>query len=996
MPFKARPPSAAYPFAEQDEDEFTMAVPTATPPTPAGPPPRKASSFLKRPSMTGSGGGSLFKRPPSMPGSSFFKARPPSMAHPDDMPPLEDATVVKDKKGNIVKRMGNQVHKQIRKKHACERAFMCALAVSLLWLTSLVVAKEVTHLFIPTPTQATVSDSTERMFEITQDQRAAYKACATEVSEECTISFARDKTNEEDRIRTIQTAIEDRLEEIKDEVILCSEAFIDANEKLNDASSVTSNVDETGTCGETDISEFLSSEALAAGAVADLEAYKGSTDETVNGLSDQLAARALYDLQFMDNKTNNLFSSVVGDLTGNLTDPQAVIDAIDQSFSEFMACVSTDGTYTKQNGASVSCSETTIFGKARTRFDSMKGEYEEMLDRARVYRNSIEAKMANYQSLYDFCVSVQGVLSAAGFSAGLVYVSGISLDFADSLGNLVSAQYDSLSNLVDPNPEEVYDDMLAQANGFMSQVYTEADLIAASNALYEGNTTALLQVFFDDYNPPYVNETLLDEQRRSSATIVGDVADELDSVSSEENGTSSIEEFIDEAQVNVSEASASLLNKADPREWSDVYSYSDDVFNQVYNGITDVNDLALAFDYAYRILRSIMLIRKYWNISAINTPPADVRTKRGIAAGVFQAKANPMQKIGNILTNPVFNIAIIILFLGLFGAAFYGTYSPIYNEYTNNCVDKCFVEIKNSITGNDGELLYNTTANGTMLYRNSYALAEQYAFSDGDYVANTEIDSIGVNMELSCRDSTIDSISLRLNQDDRLEYYNTRAADLSGKIEYLRSCVDFDAIETANGWTDEFSNLVRDSALESCVRTFPPFEEYLQTLNLQVLSLDRIYDCDQIAPCDFQCSGPSEPILRGVTFDTSCTMEWYLHAELLTFFCALLGYITTNLARMIFLNGIVKISWRHLSSHKFAIIASCREDGTMIYPEDVTVKGESFRKVIVKQLRIAIRAFERRGCAITLFGISLIVPWFAILITLRRSLAFDSDRICDL
>lgn len=936
--------------------------------------------------------------PPSGPGLEsstprLFSPRPPSAAHPDDFLATIQEAEVSESRPNIFRRMGGKVGKQIRKKHACERAFMCALAVSLLWLTSLVVAKEVTHLFIPVPTMQSVDDSVTLMTDNTKAQRTAYQDCATRVAEVCEADFNADTTAESSRLAAVQSAIEEHIASIKSEVVYCSQAYLNATNIFNAYSNSNSYVSSTGAiCSQYSFSEFLSSETNTANAVQDLESYKGASDAQVEDLNNQIGARAAYDLEFMNNKTNGLFAEVGASLMENLTSSDEFYAAVETEYASFMACVSPTSSYVKSDGTTAVCGSSTIFYKANQQMDQMQNTYESLLDEARAYRTEIEAKMTRYEELRKRVENIYHTLVESGFPGSWVYLSGLSLGFSEHLSSLLGSQFDSLTNLVE-GPAEIYADMQTKSALFLASVTGEGGSVDSSNSQFEGNVTALMMEIFDDYNPPYVNETLLEEQQRASSSVVGEVTHELSSVTSEENGTSSVEEFVDSSAVNISQASAQLLDKADPRTWADYYSYPEDVFAQFVAGMVSVNDLALAFDYAYRVIHSLMLIRKYWNISAINTPPADVRTKKGIAAGTFVAQQNPAQKVASILTNPIFNIFLVLLFLGLFGAAFYGTYSPIYNEYTNNCVDKCYQEIQNTIVDVNGEKRYNTTANGTMLYRNAFALAQQYAFSDGDHIANTQVDSLGVTMELSCRDETVDSISIRLNQDDRYDYYTTRAIDLTPKYEYIRECIDTAGIESATSYT--FADVIKQD-LDLCVKTYETLEEYLTTLNLQVTSLQRIYNCDSIGACNFDCSGPNEAVLRGVTFETSCTSEWYAHAQLLTFFCALFGFITINLARVIFLNGIVKVMWRHLSSHKFAMIASCREDGAIIYPEEVTEEGESFRKVIIKQLRVAIREFERRGCLITLFGVSLIFPWFAILFTLSEHLAFDSDKICEL
>lgn len=927
-----------------------------------------------------------------------YEARPPSTAYPEfglngiDVNAEED--VDPERKLGAVKRMRKKVYRQIRKKHACERACMCALAVSLLWITSLVVCQEVTHAFISTPTQTSVVESYERLSSVTLSQRSAYKTCATEAATDCRTAYTRDTDAEDERVLTVQNTLAARLQTIKAEVLACSIAFLNATDWLNEAVSngniQTITINSTdGICGTTDFTTFLNSSSISAQSISDLQDYQNSADATIDSLNSALNERDSYMSSYLSNTTSGTFTEITDELLANLTTADDVYDKVDTYYASFMACMSLTSSYTTDSGTTVSCGDS-IFAAAVSQFEEYENQYESLLDEAKAFRTEIETKMANYEALYE---KVTSALSISGLSG--LYVSGISLDFDDVLEQYMTSAYSSLSNLLD-GPEEIYSDLLTQANDFMTNIESAVQSVTDGNDEVESNATYLTTYFFDDYDPPAIDETLYDEQVDSSSSVVSSVTDSLDSVTTETNGTSSIEDYVSSTALNISEEAANLLDKATPRTWESFFTYPSSVFNQFSSGITSVSSLALAFDYAYRVIRSLMLIKKYWNISAINTPPADVRTKAGIEAGVFVAKTNMVQKAGKILTHPGLHIFLILLWLALFSAAFYSAYSPIYEEYVNGCVDKCYYQITNTITNTDGTYRYNATLEGTMLYRNAFAIADQYAFANGDYVASTEVDSLGVEMELACSDAVTETIQVQLEQDDQFEYYNDRALDYIDSFEYLRQCVDTEALNTNYPQSYDFDPLVYDASLAECVRSFDDLDTYLDSITLDVTSKDRNFDCDNIDTCDFGCSGPSEAILRGVSFDSACTIEWYGHAELLTVLCAIFGYITINIARIVFLDGIVKVFWRHFSAHYFAIIASCREDGAIIYPEEVTEEGKSFRHVIVMQLRIAIRAFERRGCLLTLFGIALIIPWFAILISLNRHLAFDSDKICNL
>jgi len=963
-------------------------------------------------------------------GKDRFAPRPPSMAHPDDTD-LEVAVPVKGKKKKgIHRRLGDKVHKQVYKKHACERAFMCAVAVSLLWMTSLVVAQELVQAFIPTPATSEVISAAEAMFDATEAQKAAYEDCAIDQAITCRANYESSLQRELSRVGNISSLIEENLEEIKNELINCSSAFSNATNEYEDIALVHGSLVVGGyvtgppSCPPTDVFENTESDQLKAEeAIREIEDYKGKADAEVAEQQNQLDARVAYDIEYLSNKTNIDFAMLAASLESQLADPEDFINSIDRNISEMLACFSADGNQVPlQGGTPVVCNEASIFGRARVQLDAVNAEYSALYAQAQTYRNQLEEKLARYQNFYDRVEYIFGVINAApGFNTNWIYLAG-SIGFVDPLSSLLSPTLGDLEAYLASqglDPDTIYQDVQLRLQNMRNSVSGEGSALAFLNAAFTGNTTYLAQQIFDDYNPPPVDRDTSEYDEESNA-VSSEVAATLNAaVGENENAETVVEDFVDTAKRNASEVSGALLEKADPRNWGEVFLYEESVYNTFRNGLQSLNSVARSLDIAYRVIRSLMLIRKYWNISAINTPPADVRTYAGIQAGMFKAKLNIMQRIGKILTNPLFNIMLFLLFAILWGSAFYYTYSPLFNEYVNNCVDRCAFDIANTITCNNLDASFDTAeassipkfpvqpADGTMLYRNGYALAEQYAFSDGDYVAQTEVDSLNLEIQLTCRDEQIASIDTLINQDQRLEFYNKRFRGLNPKIDYYRNCVNNADLNANLG--GNINERIANASHPQCrassyVESFN--ESYIETNFIPLMtaaydefivgdtSASRRFNCSEIETCNFGCSGPNQELLRGNAHDSSCTVEWYFHAELLTVVMVPTIYILTNLSRLIFLRGIVKVYWRHLSGHKFSYLVSCHEDGTVIYPEAVTKKGQTFRKVIVKQLRYAIVRFERDGWILVLFGMALNVPWISILVITSNNLAFNADREC--
>jgi hypothetical protein len=142
---------------------------------------------------------------------------------------------------------------------------------------------------------------------------------------------------------------------------------------------------------------------------------------------------------------------------------------------------------------------------------------------------------------------------------------------------------------------------------------------------------------------------------------------------------------------------------------------------------------AINFDYAFRAIYTIQLIIKYWRVSAIDAPPADVRIDHMQDKGMASDQRSSIAKLAAFLAHPMTQIIVLLIFFGVILSVFLGMYLPIYNNYVEGCI-------------------YQPTSvgNGTMLSANVYAVSYSYASTDGDRTTILEIDQINVKRELDC------------------------------------------------------------------------------------------------------------------------------------------------------------------------------------------------------------------------------------------------------
>eukprot|EP00514_Thraustochytrium_sp_LLF1b_P001787 CAMPEP_0184521260 /NCGR_PEP_ID=MMETSP0198_2-20121128/7612_1 /TAXON_ID=1112570 /ORGANISM="Thraustochytrium sp., Strain LLF1b" /LENGTH=956 /DNA_ID=CAMNT_0026911925 /DNA_START=424 /DNA_END=3294 /DNA_ORIENTATION=+ len=939
-------------------------------------------------------------RPPSTPWTPKRGPRPPSTEHPEarlahyneraGLDTIEEAPNATPVKAKGVKA---KVVKQITQKHACERAFVCALAVSLLWVTSLGVSRAVVTLFVPLPAFSEVSDKANLLVDATIEQRGKYELCALAEAETCGINLEKDIDTEFERLNRTKDYIANKIEEYKLKVASCADKYYDTIKVFDHLQSSNSNLDLSDYmvqgedfCTEEKLAGLIPSEAAKANAIEDVQRHKEVSDKAVEDLDNALLARIEYDINYMDSKSGGLVTELEEKFEGKLQDPQAMAAAARLVHDETLACFDETGRYND-----VPCPEDpNPISQAAQQYRAAEEKFTLVRTQAEEYQAQAEEKLAAFVDLYQRLESITDKLGSA-------------IDLSDFTPSLDTIGELPLLGFIVKGPAEMLASMEAQGQEFIDSVTGEGSAIATANAIITNGTGALKEQAMGDYNPPPVEDG--DDYDSASNSVVAKFTEALGGSADDAENIQT--DFEGREQLNITDASANLLEKADPRNW-EFFVYENSVFEAMDVGFSNFFDFALIFDYTYRIIKSIMLIRKYWNISAINTPPADVRCAAGVKAGMFSAKKNIIQSIGYILTHPLINIVVILIFYAIFSASLYAIYEPVYSEYTSNCLDECWKGIVNDIRDDDGQLVYEAEKNGTMLYRNAYAIAEQYAFADGDYVANTQVDAIRLERELSCKENVLDSVETQVNQDEQLVYYQARMDDMIDSISLVRRCLNVDEIETTfqsniNAFLniDSNANISFDASFYESEETecsIPFLNPDDLLAELEVLfpreEVGRVFNCSLVRPCQFDCSGPSEQLLRSQLHRSTCTLEWFGHASFLEIIMTTAIYLIANLSRFIFMGGLVKIFWRHLVNARFSYLGSCTESGKIIYPEEVTEKGESFGKVIMVKLHKALASFEREGMAEVVFALLLNAPWIAVLVIVSDRLAYSESTSC--
>ena len=163
--------------------------------------------------------------------------------------------------------------------------------------------------------------------------------------------------------------------------------------------------------------------------------------------------------------------------------------------------------------------------------------------------------------------------------------------------------------------------------------------------------------------------------------------------------------------------------------------------------------------------------------------------------------------------------------------------------------------------------------------------------------------------------------------------------------------------------------------------------------------LDSVFDCSRLPSCDVTCEGPHKAKLRKVTKECSCTGEWLFHSYWLRNILSFLIYVLLNLSRVLFIDGLSRVLWRHLHPGGFTFWANCSINGEIITQEkgfyceerkyhnnNGEKHGKKLDKIIKKQIHRNSLKFKMTGFMMILGSISMNGIWIAILLRVNDDL----------
>jgi len=923
----------------------------------------------------------------------------------------------------------------------CNRLVMASFAVVLLWMSSLSVALSIVQHAIPTPASEAVYTTCNYALEVSSSERKDYIACADRQLAACDSAF-------DDAIEGTLTTVlsnfdynSELLEAAKAAQRACATAATNAQAALGawqeggsdytisydasvcedddvsqcivacslDDTSTKSNSNKSCTCGEVqsmvnDVSQVRSE------SFGQVSGYAGYTTSVVNSLARYSSDRAKYDAEYIANHTGNMQEALAMALAmvagPHINGINVSIDGLLPGADALISCVSL---------------------RDATNFSSCEG-YDSVRERYTAVVGQLEAQAASARETFE-----------AYAAAGAQYFDDVTVamitmrDFFDSFDSYVLAKELDTSSLDDWYLISI-DDFLVDAPTWPSGVGITSALetIPSANAIwaavspaYEqflGNislaslkthnfakkwsltVSALTATFpgfgLEDYHPPQysdysdVDENATAAQKRhteEATAFKSEQGDALDAFAQvDESGNDDDAMLFGGFNFSVSDDAASFVSGLYfpfvPLVGSSLRA------NLWMTSVGDLASLLVAFDIIYRAYRSFAIFAKFWSRSGVAIPDVDMRVDRDQVKFAFMA---PPRMVLHLATTPAVWAAIIGLFAAVFVLYFCAVYVPVLTAYKQGCV-----------TGQ---------TNGTFLSNNLYSVAYNYAASDGNEDLFNGLSDFNVAKADYC--STYSASTKAQQNEDELFVKSLKAAQRTTRddVYLMAQCIDEDAMDEAftraccgSSGYDACSAYGTDDAWFNASLVCPlndltsaPFQPVGTYLNEPACALpsswddwalkDAVFLCSDVPDCASTCSGPSQPLLRTVTEQCSCSSEWLLHASFLRSAIGAVVYLLLNASRATVLSGLCKLLWRYLSPGVFTYKATCDHRGNVLAPRDTekfhsfTGPGGSLKKELDRTLRrFTGRAWLEIGAAAAMHAL-----WIYFLVAASQNIQYD-------
>lgn len=832
------------------------------------------------------------------------------------------------------------------------RLAVCALAIGLLWGTSLSVADAIVDSSVPSPAKDAVITRWTTTVSIAVEQSTQHEQCSTRQIAQC--NFQLNSSLTALQIESNKAAARNKVQVYQAAYIsnLCSDSYITLTDsitrwssadlannfvKYNEDICTASQINQVKTALK-DVSQVqqqafvlnqqhVRSQMIFADSAFESAKNRSNYDRDylarkigrINGLSIDLSALANFSI-----------GNIMGDFDLKL--PTA----------KLLSCLSLSDNLCV-NG---------LRNTLQTVIDGFKIAYQQVLAVAR----------ANYQYALDFAARVGNVMTP--IIQFFQYLRGIASLLPFSVGAIPDTFLPSMPinaipfEVTPPDLSNVWEQVrhfVGDFNVSIAEIYAKMNLKMINLNVSINANLGDMPTLFEDYDPPPVE--LLAKQNKEAQQAESDQFISQSAVALKQIDV--LPSVLDTlTSTNLSFTFLPNINFDTKLNFDFETLGGDFKLTPMLTAFYVVIYLLVIGDYIYRVSKSVRMAITYWAASHTALPTIDCRTHK-----TQTKKTRAGVQAAVIATHPVTIVAVAAIFIILVLSACAAAYIPLYEQYVEGCVE---------------------SRRGTLLTNNSYSVTYNFASSSGNGILaeglmkydGTRGTACGASVQSSAKSKADDTNLITTSLDSQtLNREN---------LMLIQLCVNF----TVFGTREEFniSSGYRDlpqTVISRALSTTstPAGECTTQRITPYTVLEDSTFNCTLLEPCVPTCNGPDKQLVRSATHQSGCTTEWMIHAGVVRFFMTMLVYASLNLSRIWLIDGCLRYGWRSLTPPVgFTYMGTCSRSGKM---------SRNMDENVVKKLNIAIKNYERVAYVQFFLALFVHIPYIVVIAAVTGPFAYN-------
>lgn len=914
------------------------------------------------------------------------------------------------------------------------RMILCGLSLSLLWLTSLELSQSLVRQFgVGVPSLSSLQEVCwHHGWGVVEGQKRGYEQCVMVELEHCDAQGEAALAAEKARVREVKQVGDAALVQVRKWETNCT-ALLEAAKQA---------AESAGCSGSTSAMPTASPTQAPTSPLKDVISYTQSSDATVGRLAAYADALETYNSNYLRNKTKAL-QGLSLDIVASVAAPtlpsiNASFASLSLSLDALLGCVVLgSGADNAQACPLGIISADALYLTLQTEMEGQLAAVTSTLDAFKsdlqMFKLTLDEALASADSFFDSVAGAQGILAwvvanldafgAVGEMCGKSspdWCSFSSSDWGFVKGLLPAAP----SLVLFPLPDAA--EVGRQLQPSLTQMKAIIHEAQAETIAVVGQTVTELQEALNgadftagDYNPPpypgaagAMDNATSDaaKHRKVSTRMREDIFRVLNFSSA------SASAIADEAGAAATKATAAAAVDA-ANAGAALQEMAESSFSQAWSTLShagllsaaaewtarllSLQGLVVLFDFLYRGVQTMQIIRRFWSRSLGTLPDVDAQAKEGQGGGgrdkhkdkgpsssLFAAACEALPYVW-------LQVLLVIAFVGLCVGSLLSLYLRALHSYRQACVPPESSMAKHS-------------SNGTFLSENMFSAAFNYASSEAYARVSAGLGQHKSKFSSVCQQQGQASSSAA--EEGARAYAQANAslhAAAAGLISLSSSCSS--VVVSASSALAVLQSpealflacplaVAQDQAHARPNVTWaaPPL---LPSHAASATDAGAVFRCSAIPPCLVACSGPDKATLAQATQQCACSAEWFLHGSVAQTVLVFVVYFSINAARVLLLRALVILLWRDLSAAVFKVTLSCDEQGAVLLDGKGTGEGEGegedelllFKEqtgTIRSSLASSLCRYSAKGWLFLVLGVLVCVPGAVLLYTANDALEY--------